>query len=229
MQIVLLLLLLAISKPFFSQDSLKSYVVFRTKHVIAYLDDKKITPSYDVIYVKKGMHHIKAWAPGYHLLEDSFMVEKNKTLYSKKLHHTGAYRLFVAKRWLKGISTLVLPAITVLYLREANHQVYMNGFLMKRNSNDRNQARARLNYAPGEPTYLSEYLTAHTQYIESYQAYERSKRNRIITVSALGTASLAYFIFTCTHKLKFKEKPLLSRISTGIDPFNNQICLRLKL
>lgn len=101
MRIVLLLLLLAISKPFFSQDSLKSYVVFRTKHVIAYLDDKKIAPSYDVIYVKKGMHHIKAWAPGYHLLEDSFMVEKNKTLYSTKLHHTGHTGCLLPKGGLK--------------------------------------------------------------------------------------------------------------------------------
>ncbi len=229
MRIVLLLLLLAISKPFFSQDSLKAYVVFRTKHVIAYLDDKKITPSHDIIYLKKGMHQIKAWAPGYQLLEDSFMVEKNKTLYSKRLQHTGAYRLFVAKRWFKGISTLVLPAVTILWLQEANYRVNLWSGLKRDYAYFRSRDGERLKRAPDDPTTLASYLTSHTRYIESSQAYERAKKNRVITVSALGAASLAYIIFSCSHKVRLKEKLLLSRITPGIDPWNKQLCLRLQL
>ena len=224
-----MILLSAALKPLFSQDSLKSYVMFRAKHVIAYLDGKKITPSHDIIYMKKGMHHIKAWAPTYQLLEDSFMVVKNKTLYSKRLRHTNGYRLFVAKRWLRGASTVVLPTITVFYLLEANYQVDAKFLTLNRNSNDELSTRERINYAPGNLIYMNEYLAARLGYVKAYASYERAKTDRIIGVSALAAASLAYIIFTGTCKLKFKEKPLLSRITPGIDPLNNRVCIRLQL
>lgn len=229
MRIVLLLLLLAISKPFFPQDSLKAYVVFRTKHVIAYLDDKKITPSHDIIYLKKGMHQIKAWAPGYKLLEDSFMVEKNKTLYSRRLHHNGAYRVFVTKRWLKGVSTVVLPAFTVLYLQEANYRVNMWLSMKEDNTYFMNRDVERLNRAPDNPVCIANYLASRIRYVDSYRAYDRAKKNRIIGVSVLGVASLAYIVFSCTYKIKLKEKPLLSRLTPSIDPLGKQFCVRLQL
>lgn len=229
MRVLLLLLLLVISKAFLSQDSLKSYVMFRTKHVIAYLDGKKITPSHDIIYLKKGMHQIKAWAPGYKLIEDSFIVEKNKTLYSRKLHHNGAYKAFVAKRWLKGISTVVLPVYTVLHLRQANYRVNMWLSLKEDHAFFNNRDRERLNRAPNDMDCLENYLESHTRYIDSYRTYERVKRDRVIGVSVLGVASLAYIVFSCTYKVKLKEKPLLSRITPGIDPLNKQFCVRLQL
>ena len=229
MRILLLLLLLVNSKAFFSQDSLKSYVMFRTKHVIAYLDGKKITPSHDIIYLKKGMHHIKAWSPGYKLLEDSFMVEKNKTLYSRKLHHNGAYRVFVAKRWLKGISTVVLPAFTVLYLQEANYRVNMWLSMKEDNTYFMNRDIERLNRAPDNPVCIANYLASRIRYVDSYRAYDRAKKNRVIGVSVLGVASLAYIVFSCTYKIKLKEKPLLSRLTPSIDLLGKQFCLRLQL
>ncbi len=229
MRILLLLLLLAISKAFLSQDSLKAYVVFRTKHVIAYLDDKKITPSHDIIYLKKGMHQIKAWAPGYKLLQDSFMVEKNKTLYSRRLHHNGAYRVFVAKRWLKGISTVIPVSLTVLYTLRLNSRLNDKLNFMNSMSYNRMIARMKADSDPDNNGYSTRYNQSIFAYKTAKLDYTYNKRNGIITASVLGAASLAYIIFSCTYKVKSKEKTLLSRMTPGIDPWNKQICLRLQL
>lgn len=82
---------------------------------------------------------------------------------------------------------------------------------------------------PNNSTYSSKYNQSIFAYKTAKLDYEYNRRNGIITASVLGAASLAYIIFSCTYKVRLKEKTLLSRITPGIDPFNNQICLRLKL
>lgn len=96
-------------------------------------------------------------------------------------------------------------------------------------SDNRMKAKMMFDSDPNNSTYSSKYNQSIFAYKTAKLDYEYNRGNGIITASVLGAASLAYIIFSCTYKVRLKEKNLLSRITPGIDPFNNQICLRLKL
>lgn len=230
MRFFLLLSFFTAFHPLFSQDSLKQAVIyFPVKNVVVYLDGHKIESSQKSISIEKGMHQIKIWAPTYNLMEDSFMVKKNKTFYSKRLHHSGAYRGFVAKRWLRSSTAFVPPVLTILYCLRLNTNLDDASSTMANISDSKREAKMRLDVAPKNLIYLMEYYEDCREYDVAKREYDRIKRNGIIVGSTLSAVSLAYIIFTCTHKLKFKEKTLLSRVTPSIDPINSQFCIRLRL
>lgn len=241
MRILIVLLFNSIFLSAYSQDSLKrSFVFFKNKHVIAYLDGKKINPSLEPLFLKPGVHKIQAWAPTYRLLEDSFMVTKNNTLYKKRLKRSGEYRKFVLVKTLRTGSVFVPFIATGLYalvfhtnmgqrkleLNSASERKF--NYEMKYN---RYHKEAVYNGYP--PVNNNPYTKLYDDAVESLREaeknYKRTKVTGIVVVSALATVSVAYMIHICRHRKTYKETPLLTRICPLVDPFNKQagICLQL--
>lgn len=128
------------------------------------------------------------------------MVAKNKTLYSRKLRHNDAYKSFVAKRWLKGISTIIPASLTVLYVLRLNSRLGDKLNFMNSMSDNRMWARMKADRDPNNDTYSNQYNQSIFTYKTAKLDYKYNRRNGIITGSVLGAASLAYIVFSCTYK-----------------------------
>ena len=231
----LLLLFLTTSKIIFSQaDSSKALVYFKEKGVIIYLNNKKIDAQKDLQTVPIGKYSVKAWAPHYDLMEDTFMVLKNQNkFYSKKLKFSEDYKTY-RRRQHRFKLTYIIPVV----ISVVSGVCYHNAYTIRNKSIDLSYSKALDIQAEYENastnSSLSEKSLKYNQekanYLSLIQKQENIKTQGIIvTSSCLATALTLYIIDLVRKRKPFKETSLLTKMTPSYNPLSNQVCITIKL
>lgn len=235
MKKLFVLLSLIANTSFCQSDSSKALVYLKEKGVIIYVNDKKTEPQKTLQVYATGMYVVKAWAPHYQLIQDTFYVKKGENkFYTRKLHLTESYKDYRKKR-----NTYKTGGIISAGMAIASGFIYYSIY-NKRNSEiqfSRNRAismqkeyqEAWTNSMIQEKAL--EYNAEKTFYKSRIQKQANIKKQGIIVTSSLAATSLTFYIISLIHKKQhpFSETPLLTRIAPSYNPLSNQLCLTIKL
>lgn len=231
MKIVILVLLFFTKVILCQIDSSKALVYFKEKNVVIYLNGEKIESQNKLKNIAVGKHKIKAWAPRYELLEDSFVVlKKENKFYTKKLKYNESYKAYRRKQNAFKL-TYILPGIASILCGVNYYGAYNN----INKEIDGSYSRALVIKQDYDKGYG--YANASTEYYLEKANYESLikkqvdlKKQGIIVSTACASTAVAFFVIDILRKRKpFNEKPLLAKISPSYSPLNNQVCLIIKL
>ena len=232
----IVILLYLISNVLFSQsDSSKALVYFKEKDVVIYVNDKKTEPRKTLQTYATGMYVVKAWAPHYQLMQDTFYVKKGENkFYTNKHVLTETYKTYRKKRNGYRIAYIVPCGMAI-----ASGFIYY-GIYNKQNSEIRfSRLRAKDRQKEYEAAWTNEMIlqkkieyNAEKSFYESrIQRQANIKKQGIIVTSGLAATSLTFYIISLIQKKRhpFSEAPLLSRVTPSYNPLSNQLCLTIKL
>lgn len=230
-----LLILIIISKSVFSQsDSTKALVYFKEKGVVIYLDDKKIESQKKLKTILPGNHTVKAWAPNYELMEDTFKVlAGNNKFYTKKLHFSESYKAYRRKQ--NSIKlTYLIPAFCTLVSGFSYYKEYVSigrdiTHSHQKAQDIQNDYYKTFSYNEAKKLAI-EYDAERDNYNSIIQKQDKLKKQGIIVTSSIFASAITLFIINKLRKHKpFIEKPLLSNITPSYNPLTHQICVTFKL
>ncbi|MCE3228926.1 MAG: hypothetical protein K0S32_3477 [Bacteroidetes bacterium] len=215
-------------------DRTGAIIFFSEKNVIIRLDSSRIEPSKVLKPLKEGTYRIKAWAPTYRLLVDSFTVIKGKTkFYTPHLKHTDEYKLYKFKKTVRNIAVIIPPILTALSLR-----VYSQKYM----AIDKNINQAKTDalyskelyessFSPGQfEYYKNEYNDRVSVYNDLINQQNNVVRNGKIVTASFAAISVSAVLWKClSKKLVYKDSPLLSSIAPSYNFLDNQLCVVIKL
>lgn len=232
---LLITLSLIANYAFAQSDSSKALIYLKEKDVVIYVNGKKTQPQKKLQPYATGMYVIKAWAPHYQLIQDTFFVKKGENkFYTKKLTLTESYKIHRKKQNAYKAGYIIPGSMAI-----ASGFIYYS-IHNKRNSEIRYSLdRAKNIQKEYEEASTNDMIQEKSLEYDKEKAFYESrvqkqvdiKKQGVIVTSSLAAASLTFYIISVIHKKHhpFTETPLLTRITPSYNPLSNQLCLTIKL